>query len=426
MRGSGGAMAKLIDREWTSKAPRLTHVKPFDGIRGFGVIGVMLGHSLPFATKSFSAIVDVFFVISGFLITTLLLQEHRDTQRVDVRKFYARRLLRLLPALYAMLAGTVVIAVIIKQVEDPAKLIAKGQTLSALAKEMGAAFFYVHNLVYPANNGPWIDHLWTLSIEEQFYLIIGVVALLFIAKGRIKIVTGMLIGLVALIQVSRLFLVAGPAGRAAGAVWIQRPDSLMVGMLGAIASAYLADPIAAKVKQRLSIAGYISIPVLFFSVWASTGAMRTLGWHHEYLPIDSRGKEILSDYLARGVRPPGFYWIQWGNTAAVWSMVIITICAFRVPEWLPNRFLSIKAWVWTGGLLSYSLYLWHVPVQELMRALAPSLETDYRPIWVVLAVLMPFVVAYPSYRFVETRAIKIKNRFAVRQPDPVTATTDAP
>ena len=101
-------MPQVIERGWVSKAPRLRHVAPFDGIRGFGVIGVMAGHALPDATLSFSAIVDVFFVISGFLITTLLLQEHRDTGRVDVRKFYARRILRLLPALYVMLAGSVV------------------------------------------------------------------------------------------------------------------------------------------------------------------------------------------------------------------------------------------------------------------------------------------------------------------------------
>jgi len=57
-------MPKLIDREWVSKAPRLRHVAPFDGIRGFGVLFVMIGHALPKGTLSFAAWVDVFFVIS--------------------------------------------------------------------------------------------------------------------------------------------------------------------------------------------------------------------------------------------------------------------------------------------------------------------------------------------------------------------------
>lgn len=56
---------QVMERGWVSKAPRLRHVAPFDGIRGFGVVGVMAGHALPFATLSFSAIVDVLFVISG-------------------------------------------------------------------------------------------------------------------------------------------------------------------------------------------------------------------------------------------------------------------------------------------------------------------------------------------------------------------------
>lgn len=392
-----------MNRGWVSRAPRLRHVAPFDGIRGFGVIGVMAGHALPLATLSFSAIVDVFFVISGFLITTLLLQEHRDTGGVNVRKFYARRVLRLLPALYAMLAGTAVIAVIIKATGN----MRPDQTLGGLAKEMVAAVLYIHNIVYPANNGPWIDHLWTLSIEEQFYLVIGVVALIFIVKGRIKAVTALLLAAIALVQLSRMFVVAGPLKAVAGAIWIQRPDSLMVGMIGAIISAHLADPLPERSRRILGAAGYVAIPILFFAVWSSTGLMRTLGWNHPYLPDDLRA------LLDAGRRPEGVYWFQWGNTAANWSMMVITLCAFRVPEWLPNRFLSIKAWVWTGGLLSYSLYLWHVPVQELMHALLPDLP---RPLWVALAVTVPFAIAYPSYRFVETRAMTIKNRFAVTAP----------
>lgn len=397
-----------MNRGWVSRAPRLRHVAPFDGIRGFGVIGVMAGHALPDATLSFSAIVDVFFVISGFLITTLLLQEHRDTGRVDVRKFYARRILRLLPALYVMLAGTVVIGVAIKAMGHNTPV----QTLSALAKEVVASALYVHNLVYPANDGPWIDHLWTLSIEEQFYLAIGLVALVFIVKGRIRSVTAILVALTAAVQLSRMFVIAGPLKEVAGAVWLQRPDSLMVGMLGAIVSAHIPEDVPERTRKVLGAAGYVAIPVLFFSVWASTGLMRTLGWDHPYVPENFR------DQLASGTRPSGVHWFQWGNTAASWAMVTITLCAFRLPNWLPNRFLSIKAWVWTGGLLSYSLYLWHVPIQELLHGplgldrngLGGSVP---RPVWVALAILTPFLVAYPSYKLVETRAIKIKNRFSV-------------
>lgn len=403
-------MAQVIDRGWVSKAPRLRHVAPFDGIRGFGVLGVMAGHALPDATLSFSAIVDVFFVISGFLITTLLLQEHRETGGINVRKFYARRLLRLLPALYVMLAGSVVIGVIIKATGHNTPV----QTLSALGKEVVASALYIHNLVYPANDGPWIDHLWTLSIEEQFYLAIGLVALVFIVKGRIRAVTVLLVAATAAVQLSRLFVVAGPLKEIAGAVWLQRPDSLMVGMIGAIISAHIPEEVPERTKKILGTAGYIAIPVLVLAVWSSTGLMRTLGWNHEYVP------EGFRDLLASGTRPTGFYWFQWGNTAANWAMMTITLCAFRLPGWLPNKFLSIRFFVWTGGLLSYSLYLWHVPIQELIHG-PLGLDRDGlggsipRPVWVVAAIAVPFLVAYPSYKLVETRAVKIKNRFAVTE-----------
>lgn len=401
-------MVEPDQRGWVTRAPRLRHVASFDGMRGFGVLGVMAGHALPDATHSFSAIVDVFFVISGFLITTLLLQEHRDTGDIHVRRFYARRILRLLPGLYVMLAGTVVIGVIVKAMGHNTPV----QTLSALAKEVVTSALYIHNIAYPANDGPWIDHLWTLSIEEQFYLLIGLVALVFIVKGRIRSVTALLLVGIAAVQLSRLFVVAGPLKEVAGAVWLQRPDSLMVGMIGAIISAHLADPMSRRTERVLGAAGYAAIPVLFFSVWASTGFARMLGWDHPYVPDGFR------DLLSTGERPEGFYWFQWGNSAAVWATMVITLCAFRLPQWWPNRFLATKFLVWTGSLLSYSLYLWHVPIQTLAHG---PLGVDRnglggvvpRPVWVLIAVFLPFAVAYPSYKYVEVRALRLKDRFAV-------------
>lgn len=404
-------MSHEVNRGWVSKAPRLRHVAPFDGMRGVGVLGVMLGHSLPTDSLSFSAIVDWFFVVSGFLITTLLLQEHRDTGGVHVRNFYARRVFRLIPGLVAMLIGTAAIAVVIKATGN----LEGGETLSGLAKEIVASLFYVHNIAYPTNNGPWIDHLWTLSIEEQFYLVIGVLAFVFISRGRIKLVTVALIVLTAVIQLSRLFFEAGPFGEVAGAVWLQRPDSLMVGMLGAIISAHIPDPMSDRTRRTMSIAGWLGVVGLLVAVLASTkGPLNPFGFDHPYLP------ERAHDLLRSGERPSGFYWVQWGNTLGSWSAVAITMCAFRVPEWGANKFLSLKFFVWTGGLLSYSLYLWHVPVQRLLRAI---LGVDHdgtggipQGLWVVLAVAAPFAIAYPSYLFVEKRALKFKDRFAVKVP----------
>jgi peptidoglycan/LPS O-acetylase OafA/YrhL len=307
-----------------------------------------------------------------------------------------------------MLAGTLVIGVIIKATGH----LGDHQTLKGLVKECLAAIFYVYNLVFPIHNGPWIDHLWTLSIEEQFYLAIGVVALVLIARGAVRLTAVLLGVLIVIIELSRLFFFAGPLGVAAAAVWTQRPDSLMVGMLAAIASASIADPMSDRAKRALGAAGWVATAVLFFSVWASTGVMAKLGWDHPFVPKN------FADLLESGTRPKGIYWMQWGHTAAAWSMAVITLCAFRLSDWWPNKFLSLKPLVWIGGILSYALYLWHVPIQELMHALLGPLP---RPVWVVLAVIVPFVAAYPTYVFVEKRALAIKNRFAVEPPSAQTA-----
>jgi len=256
---------KLIDREWVSKAPKLSHVAPFDGIRGFGIFGVMIGHSYPLDTLSFAGIVDIFFVISGFLITSLLLQEQRSYGRIDLKKFYARRSLRLLPLLYVML---VVVGIAGVAAKYAGLLDGTVYTMRELAKETVAAGFYVHNVFYPLLTGPWHAHLWTLSVEEQFYLVVGIFMLVALKRGGIRVVAGILVFLVLAIQLSRGFGFTGPLKGPVLAVWLQRPDSLMVGMLCAIVNANLAGPLSERTKRILSIGGYVGIVGIFVAVWA--------------------------------------------------------------------------------------------------------------------------------------------------------------
>ena len=82
---------------FVSKAPKLGLVGGFDGMRGIGVCMVLVGHALFEYVESWVTIVDTFFVLSGFLITTLLLQETRTTGSIDLKKFYSRRAVRLFP-----------------------------------------------------------------------------------------------------------------------------------------------------------------------------------------------------------------------------------------------------------------------------------------------------------------------------------------
>ena len=336
---------KVIDREWVSKAPKLRHVAPFDWIRGFGIFGVMIGHSFPLDTLSFAAIVDIFFVISGFLITSLLLQEHRGHGRIDLRKFYARRTLRLFPLLYVTLFVVGVAGLLAKVT---GLLDGTVYTLKELAKESVAAGLYVHNIVFPTLGGAWHAHLWTLSVEEQFYLVVGVLMVFGLARGWIKPVTWLLIGCVAAIQISRMFGITGTFKEGAFAVWLQRPDSLMIGMLAAIANAYLADPLSDRAKRLLKIGGWAGTVGIFVAVWASSSfARHQLHLAIPFWPGDVNYTTHPDQVIDRLLAQPGWrldmgrvYWLQWGFTLANWSFFFVTLAAFRVESWWPNKVMS--------------------------------------------------------------------------------------
>jgi peptidoglycan/LPS O-acetylase OafA/YrhL len=447
---------KVIDREWVSKAPKLRHVAPFDGIRGIGIFGVMIGHSYPLDTLSFAGIVDIFFVISGFLITSLLLQEHRTYGRIDLKKFYARRSLRLLPLLYVTLATVGVAGLVLKAT---GQLKGTEYTLSGLAKESVAAGLYVHNIFYPTLAGAWHAHLWTLSVEEQFYLVVGVFMVVGLRRGWIKPVTWFLIAAVATIQLSRLFGLAGPPGvlkDVSFAVWLQRPDSLMVGMLCAIANAHLADPLSEKTKRLLKLGGWIGVVGIFTAIWASSAFARNqLGIHIPFWPGDANYSTHPDTVVNHLLSQPGWfvhagriYWEQWGFTVCSWSFFLITLPAFRVPEWFPNKILSVKPLVLIGGMLSYGLYIWHYPVQHIERILIGTKQAacqahnivnftncragdTYRMtinpvLQLFLDCALPFVIAIPTYFLVEKKALEIKDRFQVDRAAKAAASMPAP
>ncbi len=380
----------------------------------------MLGHSFGQDSLSFSAIVDIFFVISGFLITTLLLQEHRSTGRVDLKKFYARRSLRLLPLLYVVLVVNLVAAVAAKYL---GLLEGTKFSLSELATETVAAGTYVYNIVFPIPNGVWLAHLWTLSVEEQFYLLVGVTMMVVLVRGGISVFTWMLGALIVAIQLSRLLLWSGPFSGVAIATWVQRPDSLMVGMFAALVSARIAAPIHPRARRVLSGLGSLGVVGIFFAVWSGTEWLqRAIGWSVPYAP----SARSLERFLASGdwrFTGSGTYWIQWGSTLGAWSFFFVTLAAFRLDNWWPNQILSWAPIVWIGGNLSYGLYAWHYVVNHFLRITIGTDPSDKyaerlaAPWWVqiLLDLSVPFLLAVPSFYLVERRALRLKNRFQVEK-----------
>jgi peptidoglycan/LPS O-acetylase OafA/YrhL len=337
-----------------------------------------------------------------------------------------------MPLLYVLLVVVGIAAVLAKVTVglDPPYY------LNELAKETVASGLYIHNLVYPTLGGAWYGHLWTLSVEEQFYLVVGVVMMVVLVRGGIRAITGFLLLAIVAIQVSRGFGITGPFHQLAFAVWLQRPDSLMIGVLGGIVNASLADPLSERTKKVLKVGGWIGIVGIFVAVWSSTSFARNqLGIHipfwpgdQNYLPPNTDPSPIVERLVGQGgwrIHYDQTYWMQWGFSLANWSFLLVTLPAFRVKEWWPNRVMGWKAIVIVGGLLSYGLYLWHYPVQHFLRIFTGTVNTGrvgdhYRTplnpaVQIFLDCALPFLLAVPTYFLVEKKALAIKNRFRVEK-----------
>ena len=127
---------------YVSEAPRLGFVGGFDGVRGIGILMVLFNHAYSNLSPSFAGIIDVFFVMSAFLITTLLLQEHRDTSTINMRKFYSRRAVRLLPSVYLCIVAWFVVTILFAR-----------ERLTTLVAESAAAVTYLYEIFFPVGLG---------------------------------------------------------------------------------------------------------------------------------------------------------------------------------------------------------------------------------------------------------------------------------
>lgn len=324
-----------------------------DGLRAFAVVAVVAFHAaIPFARNGYVG-VDVFFVLSGFLITRLLLDEHRARGRIDLKAFYARRALRLLPALALVCLVVVALAV------------AFGRQVTATVEGAGAALFYVANFwLYSGHPMPLLDHTWTLSLEEQFYLLwpLLLVGLLAVRRpGRVAIVVGVL-GVLAV-------LLLLPAGGGLGGV--QSNYLRATGLLAGCAIAWFPSLRTWRGLRVVAPACLAVLLVVLFVPWQLPGFLFTQGYS-----------------VAALLTIPCVLWLTSPSPAA------------GLMSTAPLR------WV---GRRSYGLYLWHFPILSLALHQSPSWLPDAGR--VVVGVGASFFVAALSYRIVEHPFLRLKSRF---------------
>jgi peptidoglycan/LPS O-acetylase OafA/YrhL len=310
-----------------------------DGVRALSVAAVLLFHGGVVALGGGFLGVDAFFVLSGFLITSLLLAEHRRSGRIDLPAFWARRARRLLPALLLVL-GTVAVA---------GRWMLPADELPALRLDLLAAIAYFANWRMMSRGGGYfaetaapspVQHTWSLGIEEQFYLFwpLLVVAVLVLARRHGRGVLLTVCG-------------AGAVGSACAAGWLFDPadvDRAYYGTdtraLALLAGAALAVVLAGRP------AGAEVRPVTrrLLGVGAAGGAGVT-GW----LWVTADGAD---PWLYRG-----------GFVAAALAVVAVLAHAVLSPRSPTARLLAVAPLVRLGRI-SYGVYLWHWPLFQWLNA----------------------------------------------------------
>ena len=286
-------------------AASLAYLPALDGVRAIAVLLVLAYHArAPFAPGGFIG-VDLFFVLSGFLITRLLLVEQAREGRINILRFYLRRLRRLYPALLLMLAAYLLVAPHVWPELDH-------------ARDALLAGSYVANWSIIAIQAPVVlSHTWSLAVEEQFYLLWPVLIAWLPHRHRAR-------ALVLLFLAATLWRIGVGLAGAPGWTVYMRFDTRLSGMV--LGACIAALPFAAARPERWFWGGLLAIAAI--TAWAR--------W------LD-----------------PGY--LRFGISLAELAAATLIVGALQHPGWLAH---PAMAWI---GRLSYGMYLWHYPLMRAVR-----------------------------------------------------------
>ena len=310
---------------------RRRHLPALDGLRAIAVMAVILYH-LGFGWAGGGYLgVDLFFVLSGFLITGLLVEEHVATGGISLSRFYGRRARRLFPALLLVLGAVVLYAALGGPNVD----------VHALQGDMPRTLFYVANWHFIASGNPYfapfitpspLEHTWSLAIEEQFYVVWPLLLILLVKAAkrdwrRLAVVSAAVLALASVVDMALQTHGAADVSRAYFGT-DSRAFELMIGALLALVMEnrhHLSD-VALRVLHGAGIASLATIVVGFG--------------------------------LLGG--PP--HWMFYGGFLGITTLTAVVIAGVARQEHGPlGGVLSLRPMQWIGRV-SYGLYLWHWPV----------------------------------------------------------------
>jgi peptidoglycan/LPS O-acetylase OafA/YrhL len=350
------------------KDSRFPYMPGIDAMRALAVLAVFGYHAgLGWVPGGFLG-VDVFFVISGYLITSLLLREFRSTDQIALGRFWLRRARRLLPAVGVLIA----VAMIVSAIAEPDKIdTIRGDALSSLFYFANWHFIYEHTSYFEGFGRPSLfTHLWSLSVEEQFYLfwpLVFAAGMKLFGRGRLLI--GVLAGAVG--SVALAWILFDP-GHDASRIYYGT-DTHAVGLLAGVALAMVWSPTQLRTHKSF---GPLVGPIL-----------------------DALGVVALGYLILSFAHVHDYDLALWhGGYAWVAIATALLLAAVAHPAARLGRILGQPALLWLG-LRSYSFYLWHWPVLAMTR---PGVDIDLpRGILIPLQLIACLVLADLSYRFVE-------------------------
>jgi peptidoglycan/LPS O-acetylase OafA/YrhL len=353
------------------------HVPSLDGMRGGAFLLVFFGHALPdamirFVPPAFG--VTVFFVLSGYLITTLLRREVDKSGTVSFRDFYLRRALRILPPFYIVL----VLSSILTQLHA----IDGKVTLPAIGAYVlhAANYWHIYRGIDEIPGGTSV--YWSLSVEEHFYLLFP---MLYWAMRRWRLTAraqlGVIVGLCGAVLAWRLVLVG--ILHADHERLYRASDTRVDAILAGCALAIYGNPVLDRSRISERTWKWIALPL---------GAM------------------VLA--MTSLIRQPLFQEAIKGSLQAA-ALIPFFVVAIRCPKWLPMRLLNTRVMAFMG-LLSYGLYLSHRTVLALVDKWVTSNFVLQAPIALGVAVAL----CYALHVFVEAPCAELRKRLGAKRKRP--------
>lgn len=408
-----GARPSAADQQ-TPGRPKSRYIPALDGLRTLAVVAVVLYHlNLTWAQGGLLG-VTIFFVLSGYLITRLLLNEVAKTGRIDLKSFWIRRIRRLFPAVVTVVVVTCALCTIFNHV-----------MLTKMRPDILPSLLFFNNWWQIAQDISYFNalgdpspltHFWSLAIEEQFYLIWPPLLFAMVSMHMSKPNTRRVVLVLAAASALAMMVLYNPAADPSRVYY--GTDTRVFSLLLGAWMAFIPDRDLAPVRlaRRLGLDRLVSAakrgkldknakdghgektdsaaetapaqPSALARFWSSPAS------------VDVLGIVGLVGLAAMVALTNGYTAFQYrGGTLLCSILTLMVIAACVQPQGLVARALAAEPLVWVGKR-SYSIYLWHYPLLLLMNPVANINDT---PWWqYIVQVLVVVAVAECCYRFIET------------------------